>query len=177
MKTHARLSRTLVALAIFLIASCSRQSPDATQSPQAAPLVAAPTSAPAAETLKGQLTTADTAVSYEASFANGHLARISETRGAGPAHQVDKGVAKGVDNGINNRGDYDFYGARLLHYKGAALSDGAPIELAFNMQGALTSTRAARAVTPEEVAALRTRAELLRNHALAQQSVRSHRTQ
>ena len=165
MKRHRHLSRIFVtpavALALALGAGCSKPPQDAKRS-QDGPLVSAPTSAAAPEVLKGQLTTAGTAVSYEASFANGHLARISETRGTSDAaHQ----------------GAYDFYGARLLHYKGGALSDGAPIELEFNMQGALTAARADRAVTPEEAAAVRTRAELLRNLALAQRSVRSHRTQ
>jgi hypothetical protein len=159
------MHRIVVMLAVALSASCSKQPPpDAATPVHDAPLVTAP-SAPAsapAQTLKGELTTGGTSVSYEASFAGGQLARISEIRGTpDPARN----------------GEYDFYGARLLHYKGAALSDGAAIELEFNMNGALTATHAARAVTAEEVAAIRTRADLLRNHALAQQSVRSHRTQ
>jgi hypothetical protein len=150
---------------LALGAGCSKQPPpDAAARAQDAPLVtapAAPASAPA-QTLQGELTTGGTSVSYEASFAGGQLSRISETRGTPDA---------------TRNGEYDFYGARLLHYKGGALSDGTAIELEFNMNGALTATHAARAVSAEEIAAIRTRADLLRNHALAQESVRSHRTQ
>jgi hypothetical protein len=163
MKLHRHASSiALLALAIALAAGCSK-SPDSAQRAQDAPLVTAPSaSAPRLQTLKGELTTGGTHVSYDAIFKDGHLSHIVETRGpADAAHQ----------------GDYELYGARLLHYKGSTLSDGTAIELEFNMQGALTSTRAPRAVTMEEVAAIRTRAELLRNHALAQESVRSHRTQ
>jgi hypothetical protein len=164
MKLHRHASCSALALAVALAAGCSK-SPDSAQRAQDAPLVtapAAPASAPQLQTLKGELTTSGTHVSYDAIFKDGHLSHIVETRGpADPAH----------------RGDYEFYGARLLHYKGGTLTDGTAIELEFNMQGALTSTHAPRAVTTEEVAAVRTRAELLRNHALAQESVRSHHTQ
>jgi hypothetical protein len=164
MKLHRHVPRIAVVLAVALAAGCSK-SPDSAQHAQDAPLVAAPAApaiTPQSQILRGELTTADTHVSYDAIFKDGHLSHVLETRGTqDPAHQ----------------GDYEFYGARLLHYKGGTLSDGTIIELEFNMQGALTSTHAPRGVTTEEVAAVRTRAELLRNHALAEESVRSHRTQ
>ncbi|HKS58159.1 MAG TPA: hypothetical protein VJS12_22880, partial [Steroidobacteraceae bacterium] len=75
----------------------------------------------------------------------------------------------------SRQGTYDFRGARLLHYSGSGLSTADPIELRFDLQGALTLSKAgAGAVPAEEVSAIRERAQLLRSHALAQRSSRDH---
>jgi len=65
--------------------------------------------------------------------------------------------------------------ARLLHYSGSGLSSAEPIELRFNLQGALELAKSGNGtVPPEEISAIRERAQLLRSHALAQKSTQDH---
>ena len=51
-----------------------------------------------------------------------------------------------------------------------------PIELRFDLQGALELAKSASVgtVPPEEISAIRERAQLLRSHALAQKTNRDH---
>ena len=158
------IDRASVAMALLTIslslAGCSKKSPEV-----AGPLRPAGEHATAAnaaiEVLDGQLTTGDTEVTYRGTFVNGVLERIAETRASSA-----------------QMGEYQFRGARLLRYIGPSPTADAVIDLQFNMQGALTSATSESQiqVSTEEVSAVRTRAGLLRNHALAQRSVRSHQT-
>jgi hypothetical protein len=77
--------------------------------------------------------------------------------------------------GTTEIGDYDFYGLRLIHYKGAALTSGAQIEIEFDMRGAVTkSTSDAGTVSTEQITAISNRAQLLRSHAIAHRDVSGH---
>ena len=97
------------------------------------------------------------AATYAATFGAQEQLRIAERR-------------------ANSRnGAYEFRGARLLHYSGSGLSSAEPIELRFDLQGALTLSKAGSGpVPPAEISAIRERAQLLRSHALAQRTTRDH---
>lgn len=152
------LQTGMIALAL---GACSKQ-----PAPPPTPLVAAPSQASEAtanapvstsETLTRTINAAGIAATYEATFAVGQLVRIAEQRA----------------NAGN--GEYEFRGARLLHYSGSGLSSADPIELRFDLRGTLTlSKTGAGAVAAEEVSAIRERAQLLRSHALAQRTTESH---
>jgi hypothetical protein len=72
-------------------------------------------------------------------------------------------------------GTYAFQGARLMRYEGAPLEGEGTLLLEFDLQGQVISARHGDAVaTDEQVSAIRTRAHLLRNHALAQHVSRTH---
>jgi hypothetical protein len=156
--------RASVALALLTaslgIAGCSKNSPEVAGPlrPAGEPVTATSDSI---EVLDSQLTSAGTQMTYRGTFVNGALERIAETRAASA-----------------QTGEYQFRGARLLHYAGPSSAGDAVIDVQFNMQGAVISaTSEGQAQVPtQEISAVRTRAELLRNHALAQRSVRSHQT-
>jgi len=97
------------------------------------------------------------AASYTAYFDGAHVKRISETRKPEP--------------GKSAKGDYEFTGARLVHYQGAALLGDQDLELKFTMQGAVTHSGGA---SDAEIAAIRNRASLLRSLALTKHSTQSH---
>ncbi|HEY4367096.1 MAG TPA: hypothetical protein VGN07_07640 [Steroidobacteraceae bacterium] len=100
------------------------------------------------------------ATTYEARFENGQLQHIAESRKS----PIPAGS-----------GDYDFYGARLMRYRGTALQSGANVELQFDMQGGLTDSRSSDGkVSDEEISAIRTRAQVLRSHAAARHAVQGH---
>jgi hypothetical protein len=82
--------------------------------------------------LSGQINAAGIAATYAATFADGEQLRIVEQRAD------------------SRSGEYEFRGARLLHYSGAG------------------------AAPAQEISAIRERAQLLRSHALAQQTTRDH---
>jgi hypothetical protein len=108
--------------------------------------------------VSSRINAAGVAATYEATFGAQEQLRIAEQRAD------------------SRNGEYEFRGARLLHYFGAGLSSPEPIELRFDMRGALTLSKAgAGAVPAEEVGAIRERAQLLRSHALAQRATRDHR--
>ncbi|MET0499305.1 MAG: hypothetical protein ABW106_13655 [Steroidobacteraceae bacterium] len=112
----------------------------------------------AGDSLSAKLTAAGIAVKYRAHFDGSKLARIEETRTAD-----------------NRHGEYEFYGARLVKYSGAAFSSAATLLLEFDMQGAVKLAQATPAPLDEsEIATVRQRASLLRSHALAQRSTRAH---
>jgi hypothetical protein len=156
--------RALACLAAVLlgVAACSRERDAA----PAAPLVELQSStpdAPAGDVLASEITAGGIHARYRATFTENQLRRIGETRIANPP-----------TGGENN---YEFQGARLMSYVGAPLSGAGPIEIRFNLQGVVTRSRApAGEVAPEEIAAIRARAQLLRSHALAQRAARAHET-
>ena len=146
-------------LILLALGACSKEAP--TPPPPNTPLVAAPAPAPEpaahADTVSSHINAAGIAATYEATFGAQEQLRIAEQRPD------------------SRNGDYQFRGARLLHYSGSGLSSAQPIELGFDLQGALTLSQAGSGAVPaEEVSAIRERAQLLRSHALAQKTSRDH---
>ena len=157
-KLMFRTCRSLqTGLILLALGACSKQ-PAPPQSTPLAPVVAPAKTEPAnAATLSGQLNAAGIAAKYDATFADGEQLRIVEQRAD------------------SRTGEYEFRGARLLHYSGNGLSSAASIELRFNLQGAMELAKSsAGAVAPEEISAIRERAQLLRSHALAQKNNHDH---
>jgi hypothetical protein len=149
-------------LILLALGACSKEPAPAPHAPlvAAAPQAhdaTADATAPVSETLTSAITAAGVAATYEATFAAGQLLRIAEQRPDARS------------------GEYEFRGARLLHYSGSGLSTADPVELRFDLQGVLTLSKAgAGAVPAEQVSAIRERAQLLRSHALAQKTTRDH---
>ena len=144
-------------LILLALGACSKEAAP----PQVAPLASAvaPTKASStnARTVSSRVTAAGIAAKYDATFEQGEQLRIAEQRAD------------------SRNGEYEFRGARLLHYSGAGLSSAEPIELRFNIQGALELAKSASGtVPPEEISAIRERAQLLRSHALAQKTNHNH---
>jgi hypothetical protein len=146
-------------LILLVLGACSKEAPAPTPG---TPLVAAvpqtqDTPAPA-DTLNSHINAAGIAATYQATFGvEQQQVRIAERRADSRA------------------GEYEFRGARLLHYSGNGLSSADPIELRFDLQGVMTLSKAgAGAVPADEVSAIRERAQLLRSHALAQKTSRDH---
>jgi hypothetical protein len=144
-------------LILLALGACSKE-PALPQSTPLAPAVApAKIATASATTLSGHLNAAGIAARYDATFADAEQLRIVEQRAD------------------SRTGEYEFRGARLLHYSGGGLTSAEPIELRFNLQGAVELAKSgAGAVAPEEVSAIRERAQLLRSHALAQKTNRNH---
>lgn len=145
-----------VLAALFIAAACSKQ--PAPPSAPTTPLVeqgAADARADRVEEFRGRFAPGGIATSYRATFSNGQIQSLEETRDA---------------NALT--GAYEFHGARLMKYRGAALSSSAQIELAFDEQGKLLVNSAG--VSPQEISALRDRAQSLRSHALAHRDVLGH---
>jgi hypothetical protein len=143
-------------LILLALGACSKQPTP----PPSAPLVTARTAAATpgvALKVSSQLNAAGIAATYDATFEDGEHMRIAEQRADA------------------RNGEYEFRGARLLHYSGSGLSSAEPIELRFNLQGALELAKSGNGtVRPEEISAIRERAQLLRSHALAQKSTQDH---
>jgi hypothetical protein len=150
----------LLAAILFIVGACSKQPAQPAQQPSAAPLVtpnAQTSEAQREEPIAGKLVAAGVAATYRASFVANQLSRIVETRAE------------------ERTGEYEFHGARLMHYAGNALSSDGTIELGFDLQGAVTLSKSGSGpVAADEIGAIRTRAQLLRSHALAQRATRSH---
>jgi hypothetical protein len=97
---------------------------------------------------------------YRATFSEGQIKTLEETRDTA---------------GASSRGNYEFQGARLLKYQGAALGSNDDIQLEFDLQGKVLAARAGdKDASPEEISAIRDRAQSLRSHAVAQYAVRGH---
>ena len=154
-----------IATASLFVAGCSQQQPPAADtSSQAAP---APEQAHGdatlqadtnGDTLTAKLTAVGIPVTYTAHFDGDKLTRIDEIRTADGRH-----------------GEYEFYGARLIKYSGAATASAATLSLEFDMQGAVQSAQADPSpFANSETSAIRERAQLLRSHALVQRATRAH---
>jgi hypothetical protein len=152
-----------IAMGSALVSACSKappppnkpasQSASQAQAPQ--PLDGNPISG---ETLTAQVAAGGIPTRYVAHFEQHKLMRIDETRQADLA-----------------RGSYEFYGARLLRYAGAALDSAAPVVLEFSMTGSVEKSLSGDGpASQEQIDAIRSRGQLLRSHALAQQSTRTH---
>jgi hypothetical protein len=146
-------------LILLALGACSKE-PSA-QPPPSTPLAAAipqgQTAATHVQTLSSRINAAGIAATYAATFGAEQQLRIVEQRAD------------------SRNGEYEFRGARLLHYSGSGLSSTDPIELRFDLQGVLTLSKAGAGPVPAaEVSAIRERAQLLRSHALAQKTTRDH---
>lgn len=134
-------------LGLALIAGCSKQQPAPQES----------WTLDAKDVTKGNVTAGGVQTRYEAHFDGQQLQRIIETRSV---------------KSREDSGDYTFRGARLLEYRGVTLNGRTQAELTFNMQGVLTSDRGD--LTPEEIAAITNRGQLLRSLALSRKSSQGH---
>jgi hypothetical protein len=144
-------------LILLALGACSKE-PAPPQSVPLTPAVApAQASSVDARKVSSHVTAAGIAATYDATFEQGERLHIAEQRAD------------------SRHGDYEFRGARLLHYSGGGLSSPESVELRFDLQGALELAKSASgSVPPEEVSAIRERAQLLRSHALAQETNHNH---
>jgi hypothetical protein len=148
---------------IAVLVGCSPEEQPAPQTPITPAIQGAqnPRFTDTDQILSAELTASGAPTSYDAHFTNGQLTRIEESRARKP-----EGFA---------RGDYEFQGARLLKYTGAPLEGDGLFALELDLQGRILDARIdERAASPEEVNAVRARAQLLRSHALAQSASRAH---
>jgi hypothetical protein len=157
-----RVSHTkkfFVIAAVFIVAACSKESPSS--STPTTPLVELSAADPKAvriEEFHSKFAPGGIAASYRAMFSDGKIKSLEETR--------EPNALKGV---------YDFQGARLMKYQGAALGSAATIELEFDQHGKVLVSRAGnKEVSAEEISAIRDRARSLRSHAVAHHDVRDH---
>ena len=144
-------------LILLALGACSKEPAPPQSTPLAPAIAPAKTATVNAPTLSGQLNAAGIATKYNATFADAEQLRILEQRAD------------------SRTGEYEFRGARLLRYSGSAMSSADSIELRFNLQGAVElANSSSGAVAPEEISAIRERAQLLRSHALAQKANHTH---
>jgi hypothetical protein len=151
--------RLQTGLLLLALGACSKEpsAPPPPSTPLAAAIPPAQGAASDAHTLSSRINAGGIAATYAATFAAEQQLRIAEQRAD------------------SRKGEYEFRGARLLHYSGSGLSSADPIELRFDLQGVLTLSKAGTGPVPaEEVSAIRERAQLLRSHALAQKTTRDH---
>jgi hypothetical protein len=142
-------------LILLALGACSKEPAP----PQVTPLAPAVTqeNEATALTLGASVNAAGIEATYEATFEQGEQVRIAEQRAD------------------SRKGEYEFRGARLLHYSGNGVSIPDAIELRFNLQGALELAKSASGTVPaEEISRIRERAQLLRSHALAQRAKQEH---
>ena len=157
--TTPRAPAALTLIVCLALAGCSE--PEAVPATPLPLLPSADSNARIAP-LRGSVTAAGVAATYDAVFAQSQLQSIRERRASDPGSQSV----------------YEFHGARLLRYAGAPLtSPGESVVLTFDTEGALLSARQGNAQVAElEVQEIRTRAQLLRSHALAQHAIHAHQT-
>jgi hypothetical protein len=159
MSSAPRLGQLLGSIALSLIAaSCSKEPTDT--APNSIPLVEqrAADPPPATEEYRNAFAPGGIAATYRATFSDGKIQSLEETRTA-----------------TSQTGTYEFLGARLMRYRGAALGSNDIIELEFDEQGKVLVARAGdQEVGAEEIAAIRDRARALRSHAVAQHDVQGH---
>lgn len=151
--------------ASLCIVACTERANEASESTTAAapiPLVVAPpaeaevhATGPEVVTTAGGIT-----ARYTPEFDGEALVRIEERRDLGNASAT---------------GTYAFQGARLMRYEGAPLNGTGTLSLELDLQGKVIVARHDRAqASDDQISAIRTRAQLLRNHALAQRISRTH---
>lgn len=157
-----RVSRSkifFVLAAVVVVVACSKES--ATPNSPTTPLVeqrAADPKPVRVEEFRGKFAPGGMAASYRATFRDGQITALEETREPG-----------------SQTGAYEFHGARLMKYQGAALGSEEKIELEFDQQGKVLVSRAGnQEASPEQISAIRDRAHSLRSHAVAHHDVRGH---
>lgn len=149
----------VAAAAIVVLAACSKQ-PETSSAPTT-PLVEQSAIDPKASRIdefEGEFAPGGIATRYRATFSDGQIKSLAETR---------------ESNG--QTGVYEFNGARLMKYQGAALSSTQTLELEFDQQGKVVINRAGdKEASAEEISAIRDRAQSLRSHAVAHHEIRGH---
>ena len=151
--------RFALMLAAALLASCSKApAPTPTTRPAQAPSIPELPNE-GADVLRGRLPVGGMRVEYAAQLDAGQLTRIIEHR---------------QNETATLAGEYEFKGARLLHYRGAKLGEPAELDLRFDLQGVLQAGGGPH-VSEEDIRAIHGRAQLLRSLALAQRDTRMHR--
>jgi hypothetical protein len=160
---HRPSSIFCLLLSVLVASGCSDKPAPVVQSTDASATPSEPATsslAPAdANIIRAKLNASGVAAEYSANFESEKLVRIDEERQPQP--------------GSTLTGQYTYQGARLLRYQGAKVTQPAQLDLQFDLQGALQSGQGTD-ISNEEVAAIRDRAQLLRSHALAQRTSRSH---
>jgi hypothetical protein len=157
MKSLQRAQRLSAIIAtLLLVAGCSKQ-PPATAAQPGTPLVEQ-SAADAPDEFHGSFAPGGVAATYRATFSDGKIQRLIETRTA-----------------TSQTGTYEFLGARLMKYRGAALDSNGTVELELDQQGKVLVARAGdKDLSAAEISAIRDRAQSLRSHAVAQHDVRGH---
>ncbi|WP_129781466.1 hypothetical protein [Peristeroidobacter soli] len=151
--------RLAMTIAASLLAACSKEpAPAATpNTPLVEQRAADPAHQPGQE-FRGSFAPGGIAATYRARFNDGKIQSLAETRKA-----------------TSQTGTYEFLGARLMKYHGAALNSNDTIELEFDEQGKVLKARAGdKDVSAEEITAIRDRAQSLRSHAVSQYAVKGH---
>jgi hypothetical protein len=144
-------------LILLALGACSKEPAPPQSTPLTPAITPTKTATSNAHALSAHINAAGVAAKYDATFGDGEHLRIVEQRAD------------------SRSGEYEFRGARLLHYSGSGLSSAEPIELRFNLQGALELAQSgAGTVSPQEISAIRERAQLLRSHAVAQKTSHDH---
>lgn len=155
-------AKIFLVAALMAFAGCSKEA----AAPAAAvsnptPLVergAVDSPATHSEELRSSFAPGGIAATYRATFSGDQIKALHETRTA-----------------EQRQGDYEFLGARLMKYSGAALGSANILQLEFNERGKVLVARAgADTASDEEITAIRDRAQSLRSHAVAQRAVRGH---
>ena len=157
MLTTHRIS--LLIATMLLAAGCSKESsPPATPSTPLVEQRAADSVQKPTEEFNGSFAPGGIAATYRAKFSDGKIQSLEETRKAS-----------------SQTGTYEFLGARLMKYHGAALNSTDTLELEFDDQGKVLKARAGdKDASAEQITAIRDRAQTLRSHAVAQHSVKGH---
>jgi hypothetical protein len=146
--------------AVFIVAACSKE-PATPPASTTTPLVEQSAADPKPgriEEFHGTFAPGGIAASYRATFSDGQIKSLEETREANA-----------------QTGAYEFHGARLMKYQGAALGSSEKIQLEFDQRGKVLVSRAGdKEASAEEISAIRDRAQSLRSHAVASHDVRGH---
>lgn len=155
----SRTPRALAIAALLLVGACSKE-PTPTSTPST-PLVEQHAADPAqqpTEEFRSSFAPGGIEANYRATFAEGHIQSLEETRKV-----------------TSQTGSYEFKGARLLKYNGAALDSNDTLELEFDLEGKVLVAKAGdQAASQEQIIAIRDRAQSLRSHAVAQHDVKGH---
>ena len=148
---------TVIAASLLAVACSKEQPPKAPSTPLVEQRAADP--APTkTEEFRSSFAPRGIAATYRATFSEGQIQSLEETRKA-----------------TSQTANYEFRGARLMKYRGAALNSNELIELEFDLQGKVLTARAGdKEVSAEEITAIRDRAQSLRSHAVAQHAVQGH---
>lgn len=149
----------LLIATLLLVTACSKEPQPATapHKPLVEQSAADPVQKSATE-FRGSFAPGGIAATYRARFSEGKIQSLEETRTAS-----------------SQTGTYEFLGARLMKYHGAALNSNDTIELEFDEQGRVLKARAGdKEVGAEQITAIRDRAQSLRSHAVSQHSVQGH---
>jgi hypothetical protein len=153
-------SGTALLIATLLLTTACSKEPEPVAAPSK-PLVEQSAADPvqgSTDEFRGSFSPGGIDATYSARFKEGKIQSLEETRKAS-----------------SQTGTYEFLGARLMKYSGAALDSNDTLELVFDQQGKVISAKAGdKEASAEAVTAIRDRAQSLRSHAVSQYSVQGH---